>query len=180
MKIADHGIVSYAGLIQGCAALRRRRSSFAIGRARAVSGSDSAVSRGDDSRYGVRRQVVEGSPLSLRPAASAPTPPSTTSRCMGNIPRCTRAITTTATSITKATTRDRACLRWTGRGRNCFPSTAPFLGEKLVVHLIGRGCQAVAVPESVKYRSGFLDRMEEQLEITRADAVVRPLRRRPR
>ncbi|MFH1513196.1 MAG: hypothetical protein ABIG45_07565, partial [Bacillota bacterium] len=55
-----------------------------------------------------------------------------------------------------------------------FPQYRPFLGEKLVIHLIGKGCQAVAVPESIKIRSGFLDRMEEQLEITaRAQSCVR-------
>ncbi len=55
-----------------------------------------------------------------------------------------------------------------------FPQYRPFLGEKLVIHLIGKGCQAVAVPESIKTRSGFLDRMEEQLEITaRAQSFVR-------
>ena len=55
-----------------------------------------------------------------------------------------------------------------------FPQYSPFLGEKLVVHLIGGGCQAVAVPESIKVRSGFLDRLEEQLEITaRVQSYVR-------
>ena len=55
-----------------------------------------------------------------------------------------------------------------------FPQYIPFLGEKLVLHLIGKGCQAVAVPESVKIRSGFLDLLEEQLEITaRVQSFVR-------
>lgn len=55
-----------------------------------------------------------------------------------------------------------------------FPQYRPFLGERLVLHLIGKGCQAVAVPESVKIRSGFLDRLEEQLEITaRVQSFVR-------
>ncbi len=47
-----------------------------------------------------------------------------------------------------------------------FPQYRPFLGEKLVVHMIGKGCQAVAVPESIKLRSGFLDAAEERLSIT--------------
>jgi len=55
-----------------------------------------------------------------------------------------------------------------------FPQYRPFLGEKLVLHLIGGGCQAVAVPESVKIRTGYIDRMEELLEITpRAQSLVR-------
>lgn len=55
-----------------------------------------------------------------------------------------------------------------------FPQYRPFLGEKLVLHMIGKGCQAVAVPKSLKLRSGFLDAMEEQLEITaQAQAFVR-------
>lgn len=55
-----------------------------------------------------------------------------------------------------------------------FPQYRPFMGERLVIHLIGNGCQAVAVPESIKLRSGYLDRMEEQLEITpRAQSFVR-------
>lgn len=55
-----------------------------------------------------------------------------------------------------------------------FPQYRPFLGDRLVLHLIGGGCQAVAVPESLKSRSGFLDRMEEILEITpRAQSFVR-------
>jgi len=55
-----------------------------------------------------------------------------------------------------------------------FPQYRPFLGEKLVIHLIGQGCQAVAVPESIKGRSGCLDRIEEQLEITaRVQSFVR-------
>ena len=57
---------------------------------------------------------------------------------------------------------------------NLFPQYRPFLGDRLVLHLIGGGCQAVAVPESLKVRSGFLDRMEEILEITpRAQSFVR-------
>ena len=55
-----------------------------------------------------------------------------------------------------------------------FPQYAPFLGERLVIHMIGKGCQAVAVPESIKLRSGFLDAAEEQLEITaQAQSFVR-------
>ena len=55
-----------------------------------------------------------------------------------------------------------------------FPQYRPFLGEKLVIHLIGQGSQAVAVPESVKGRAGYLDRIEEQLEITaRVQSYVR-------
>ena len=55
-----------------------------------------------------------------------------------------------------------------------FPQYRGFLGEKLVLHLIGRGAQAVAVPESVKGRSGYLDRLEELLEITpRVQSFVR-------
>lgn len=57
---------------------------------------------------------------------------------------------------------------------DAFPQYRPFLGERLVVHLIGGGCQAVAVPESLKIRSGFLDRLEEVLEITaRVQSFVR-------
>jgi|GEM_PF-40946 len=55
-----------------------------------------------------------------------------------------------------------------------FPQYRPFLGEKLVIHMIGKGCQAVAVPESIKMRSGFLDAAEEQLDITvRAQTYIR-------
>ncbi len=55
-----------------------------------------------------------------------------------------------------------------------FPQYRRFLGEKLVLHLIGKGCQAVAVPESLKIRSGFLDLLEEQLEITaRVQSFIR-------
>jgi deoxyribose-phosphate aldolase len=47
-----------------------------------------------------------------------------------------------------------------------FPQYRPFMGDRLVLHLIGGGCQAVAVPESLKIRLNLLDRMEETLEIT--------------
>ena len=61
-----------------------------------------------------------------------------------------------------------------GAWADMFPQYRPFLGEKLVLHLIGGGCQAVAVPESVKVRSQYLDRLEEQLEITaRVQSFVR-------
>ncbi|HPF87189.1 MAG TPA: deoxyribose-phosphate aldolase [Candidatus Limiplasma sp.] len=55
-----------------------------------------------------------------------------------------------------------------------FPQYRPFMGEKLVIHMIGNGCQAVAVPDSIKLRSGYLDVMEEQLEITaQAQSFIR-------
>ncbi|MEG2604265.1 MAG: hypothetical protein RSB91_04980 [Clostridia bacterium] len=48
-----------------------------------------------------------------------------------------------------------------------FPQYAPFMSERLVLHLIGGGCQAVAVPESVFPRGGGLLRgAERELRIT--------------
>lgn len=48
-----------------------------------------------------------------------------------------------------------------------FPQYQPFLGERLVVHMIGGGHQAVAVPESVFPRGGgILEGAERELRIT--------------
>ena len=48
-----------------------------------------------------------------------------------------------------------------------FPQYAPFQGEKLMIHLIGGGHQAVAVPESIFPRSGgILYGAEMQLGVT--------------
>ncbi len=47
-----------------------------------------------------------------------------------------------------------------------FPQYAPFLGDRLVLHLIGGGCQAVAVPQTLKQRARLLDKVEEALQIT--------------
>lgn len=48
-----------------------------------------------------------------------------------------------------------------------FPQYQPFLGERLVIHMIGGGHQAVAVPESVFPRGGgILDGAERELRIT--------------
>ncbi|HPJ03065.1 MAG TPA: deoxyribose-phosphate aldolase [Candidatus Limiplasma sp.] len=47
-----------------------------------------------------------------------------------------------------------------------FPQYRPFLGDRLVLHLIGGGCQAVAVPASLKLRVNLLDRLESMLGIT--------------
>lgn len=61
-----------------------------------------------------------------------------------------------------------------------FPQYQAFLGEKLMIHLIGGGCQAVAVPESVYPRGGgVLRAAEEALEITqRAELFVQYARAR--
>ena len=48
-----------------------------------------------------------------------------------------------------------------------FPQYQPFLGERLVIHMIGGGHQAVAVPESVFPRGGgILEGAERELRIT--------------
>ena len=48
-----------------------------------------------------------------------------------------------------------------------FPQCQPFLGERLVIHMIGGGHQAVAVPESVFPRGGgILEGAERELRIT--------------
>ena len=48
-----------------------------------------------------------------------------------------------------------------------FPQYQPFFGERLVIHLIGGGHQAVAVPESVFPRGGgILEGAERELRIT--------------
>lgn len=48
-----------------------------------------------------------------------------------------------------------------------FPQYEPFMGEKLMIHMIGGGHQAVAVPESIFPRSGgVLDGAERGLGIT--------------
>ena len=48
-----------------------------------------------------------------------------------------------------------------------FPQYQPFLGERLVIHMIGGGHQAVAVPESVFLRGGgILEGAERELRIT--------------
>lgn len=52
---------------------------------------------------------------------------------------------------------------WAGR----FPQYQPFLGEKLMIHMIGGGHQAVAVPESIFPRGGgVLAAAERELHIT--------------
>lgn len=52
---------------------------------------------------------------------------------------------------------------WTAR----FPQYQPFVGEKLAIHMIGGGHQAVAVPESLFPRGGaLLSQAEETLHIT--------------
>ena len=55
-----------------------------------------------------------------------------------------------------------------------FPQYGPFMGEKLAVHLIGGGFQAVAVPESVYPRGGgLLMRLEQAMQVTqRAELFV--------
>ena len=48
-----------------------------------------------------------------------------------------------------------------------FPQYQPFLGERLVIHLIGGGHQAVAVPESIFPRGGgILEGAERELRVT--------------
>ena len=48
-----------------------------------------------------------------------------------------------------------------------FPQYRPFMGDQLMLHLIGGGHQAVAVPESIFPRGGgILSRMERELGIT--------------
>lgn len=48
-----------------------------------------------------------------------------------------------------------------------FPQYQPFLGERLVIHMIGGGHQAVAVPESVFPRGGgILEGAERELRVT--------------
>ena len=48
-----------------------------------------------------------------------------------------------------------------------FPQYAPFLGERLVLHMIGGGHQAAAVPESIALRAqGMLAHAEEELGIS--------------
>ncbi len=48
-----------------------------------------------------------------------------------------------------------------------FPQYQPFLGERLVVHMIGGGHQAVAVPESIFPRGGgILEGAERELRVT--------------
>lgn len=48
-----------------------------------------------------------------------------------------------------------------------FPQYRPFLGDKLMLHMIGGGHQAVAVPESIFPRSGgVLSRAERELGVT--------------
>jgi len=48
-----------------------------------------------------------------------------------------------------------------------FPQYRPFMGDKLMLHMIGGGHQAVAVPESVFPRyGGVLSRVERELGIT--------------
>ncbi len=48
-----------------------------------------------------------------------------------------------------------------------FPQYAPFMGDKLMLHMIGGGHQAVAVPESIFPRSGgLLAHAERELGIT--------------
>ena len=48
-----------------------------------------------------------------------------------------------------------------------FPQYRPFMGDKLMLHMIGGGVQAVAVPESIFPRSGgILSRIERELGIT--------------
>lgn len=48
-----------------------------------------------------------------------------------------------------------------------FPQYQPFLGEKLMIHMIGGGHQAVAVPESIFPRGGgVLAAAEQELHIT--------------
>lgn len=52
---------------------------------------------------------------------------------------------------------------WTAR----FPQFAPFAGEKLMIHLIGGGHQAVALPESLYPRGrGLLSAAEKSMQIT--------------
>ena len=48
-----------------------------------------------------------------------------------------------------------------------FPQYQPFLGERLVIHMIGGGHQAVAVPESIFPRGGgILEGAERELRVT--------------
>jgi len=48
-----------------------------------------------------------------------------------------------------------------------FPQYRPFLGEKLMLHCIGGGCQAAAVPYSIfPYGGGVLEKAERDLHIT--------------
>lgn len=49
----------------------------------------------------------------------------------------------------------------------CFPQYQPFLGEKLMLHRIGGGCQAAAVPYSLfPCGGGVLEKAERDLHIT--------------
>ncbi len=48
-----------------------------------------------------------------------------------------------------------------------FPQYRPFLGDKLMLHMIGGGHQAAAVPQSIfPYSGGSLGRMERELGVT--------------
>jgi len=65
---------------------------------------------------------------------------------------------------------------WTAQ----FPQYLPFEGERLFIHRIGGGCEAVAVPESIFPRGGgLLYGAEKELRITeRAQRYAAHLRRR--
>ena len=65
---------------------------------------------------------------------------------------------------------------WTAQ----FPQYLPFEGEKLFIHLIGGGCEAVAVPQSIFPRGGgVLAGAEKELHITeRAQHYASYVRRR--
>ena len=164
MKIGNNGIVSYAGLSKRGAALRRRIPASAGRNPRAVPTADFAVSRGADTKHGVRRQGDGGNKGSFRPAASASIRRNIIKKWFcRSIPRtCIRGIIITGISITKATIRARACSRWTTRGRRCFPSTARFWAKSWCCTLSAAAARLSRCRESLKIRTGLLDAWMEE------------------